>query len=129
MVMRMMAYIMPAMFSPRSTTRKTLAFTLPVSLLCFLIGCVSACASHLEEAATADVYVLSITHTDEDCWVTPASATALPERQFSAPQVSGSLGLAPPLRLSETDFRLCAHQSIYIAPHDPPFTRPTVLRI
>ena len=120
---------MPLMFSPRSTTRKTLAFTLPVCLLCFLIGCVSACASHLEEAAPADAHVLSISHADEVCEVTPAAATTLPERQFSAPQISGSPGLTTLLRLSDTAPPLGVHQAIRIAYHDPPFTRLSILRI
>lgn len=117
------------MFSQRVTLKKLLAATLSVCLLGMFLGCVTVCAEHMEDSATADARGLSEPCADEDCLVNASVASALPERSFLSPAFDDSLSQHPPVFYVELISGESAQRLRFLSSHDPPFERLCVLRI
>lgn len=83
-------YIMPKMFSPRSSFTQVLATLLPICFAWVFVACVSICST-LEAEAHGESYTYHAAENlvgengDEHCPITEATTYAPPERLISVP--------------------------------------------
>jgi len=117
------------MFTQRVTLKKFLAATLSVCLLGMILGCVTVCAEHLEDSATADAHSLSEPCANEDCHVRSSVASALPERSFLSPVFDDTVSQHPPVVHVELNSGGSARRFRFFSSLDPPLERLCILRI
>jgi hypothetical protein len=102
---------------------------LPLCLLYLHFGCIAICSHHLEEVLKADAHSVAVCDTDENCPITAAITSVLPERSFLLSVISGPAPLMPPIHTVEiaSDRSPCQPES-FLSP-SPPFERLRAMRI
>jgi hypothetical protein len=117
------------MFPSLSTLRKSVASMLPVCLLCLHFGCVAICSHHLDDLLKAGAHGLTVCDTDENCPITPAVTSVLPERTFLSSVIGDPTPLIAPIHSLEFAYDRSLYQLESFLSPSPPSERLCVLRI